>query len=57
MVRRTGDTGSYLFVINHSDTDADVALDAPGTELLTGGPAVDELAVPAGAVRVVRLDG
>ncbi|MFE7625699.1 Beta-galactosidase C-terminal domain [Streptomyces sp. NPDC057509] len=57
VVRRTGDTGSYLFVINHSDTDAGVALEAPGTELLTGEPAADKLAVPAGAVRVVRLDG
>ena len=53
-VRRSG---TYLFAINHSGADTEVALDAPGTELLTGKPAADRLAVPAGAVRVVRLDG
>ncbi|MFG2264222.1 hypothetical protein [Streptomyces sp. NPDC048720] len=29
----------------------------PGTELLTGERAAGRLPVPAGAVRVVRLDG
>ncbi|WP_285568589.1 beta-galactosidase [Streptomyces sp. RTGN2] len=56
-VTRTGDSGTYLFVINHTGGDAKVPLDAPGTELLTGEPATGHLAVPAGAVRVVRLDG
>lgn len=57
VVRRAGESGTYLFAINHSGADTEVALDGPGTELLTGKPAADRLAVPAGAVRVVRLDG
>ncbi|MEU0673884.1 beta-galactosidase [Streptomyces sp. NPDC006172] len=57
IVRRSGETGVYLFAINHTDADAKVPLDTPGTELLTGEPAAGRLAVPAGAVRVVRLDG
>lgn len=57
VVRRTGGTGTFLFVINHTATDAKVPLDTPGTELLTGERAVGRLAVPAGAVRVVRLGG
>ncbi|MBC7270676.1 MAG: beta-galactosidase [Streptomyces sp.] len=57
VVRRTGERGSYLFALNHTATDAKVPLDGPGTELLTGERAAGRLAVPAGAVRVVRLDG
>ncbi|MEU2249713.1 beta-galactosidase [Streptomyces sp. NPDC019224] len=57
VVTRTGEAGTYLFVINHTEDAAKVPLDAPGTELLTGEPATGHLAVPAGAVRVVRLDG
>jgi beta-galactosidase len=57
VVRRTGDRGSYLFAINHTATDAKVPLETAGTELLTGERAAGRLAVPAGAVRVVRLDG
>ncbi|MFE0387891.1 beta-galactosidase [Streptomyces bungoensis] len=57
VVRRSGEQGSYLFAINHTATDAKVPLDAPGTELLTGERAAGRLAVPAGAARVVRLDG
>ncbi|UFR06327.1 beta-galactosidase [Streptomyces sp. Go40/10] len=57
VVRRRGESGSYLFVINHTAGDTKVPLDAPGTELLTGEHAAGRLAVPAGAVRVVRLDG
>ncbi|MDQ0579209.1 beta-galactosidase [Streptomyces rishiriensis] len=57
VVRRSGETGSYLFAINHTATDAKVPLETPGTELLTGERAAGRLAVPAGAVRVVRLDG
>ncbi|SCD62453.1 beta-galactosidase [Streptomyces sp. ScaeMP-e83] len=56
VVRRTGSTGTYLFALNHTETDAKVVLDTPGTELLTAEPATGHLAVPAGAVRVVRLD-
>ncbi|MEU0112508.1 beta-galactosidase [Streptomyces bobili] len=57
LVRRSGETGSYLFALNHTATDAKVPLDTSGTELLTGERAAGRLAVPAGAVRVVRLDG
>ncbi|WP_309052638.1 beta-galactosidase [Streptomyces sp.] len=57
VVRRTGESGSYLFAINHTGTDAKVPLDTPGTELLTGETAAGRIEVPAGAVRVVRLDG
>ncbi|AEY87587.1 beta-galactosidase [Streptomyces hygroscopicus subsp. jinggangensis 5008] len=57
VVRRRGDSGTYLFVINHTAGDTKVSLATPGTELLTGERAAGRLAVPAGAVRVVRLDG
>jgi beta-galactosidase len=57
VVRRAGESGSYLFAINHTASDAKVPLDAHGTELLTGERAAGRLEVPAGAVRVVRLDG
>lgn len=57
VVRRAGEQGEYLFAINHSAVDAKVPLETPGTELLTGERAAGRLAVPAGAVRVVRLDG
>ncbi|MFF9020369.1 beta-galactosidase [Streptomyces eurythermus] len=57
VVRRGGESGTFLFVINHTAGDTKVPLDSPGTELLTGERAAGRLAVPAGAVRVVRLDG
>ncbi|MGW5136952.1 beta-galactosidase [Streptomyces sp. NPDC004135] len=57
VVRRTGEPGTYLFAVNHTGADAKVPLEVPGTELLTGERAAGRLAVPAGAVRVVRLDG
>ncbi|MEU9239106.1 beta-galactosidase [Streptomyces sp. NPDC048385] len=57
VVRRTGESGSFLFAVNHTATDAKVPLEAHGTELLTGERAAGRLAVPAGTVRVVRLDG
>ncbi|MFE8993099.1 beta-galactosidase [Streptomyces collinus] len=57
VVRRTGASGTYLFAVNHTGSDAKVPLEAAGTELLTGDRAAGRLAVPAGAVRVVRLDG
>ncbi|MFJ4082702.1 beta-galactosidase [Streptomyces iakyrus] len=57
VVRRSGATGTYLFAVNHAGSDAKVPLESPGTELLTGDRAAGRLVVPAGAVRVVRLDG
>jgi beta-galactosidase len=57
VVRRSGASGSYLFAINHTAADAKVPLESAGAELLTGERAAGRLAVPAGAVRVVRLDG
>lgn len=45
-----------LFAINHTAAEAKVPLERPGAELLTGERAAGHLAVPAGAVRVVRLD-
>lgn len=56
VVRRTGQSGTYLFAINHTATAAQVPLDTAGTELLTGARAADRLDVPAGTVRVIRLD-
>ncbi|MFI5673507.1 beta-galactosidase [Streptomyces cellulosae] len=57
VVRRTGESGTYVFAINHTASDVKVPLEADGTELLTGERAAGRLALPAGAVRVVRLDG
>ncbi|MFJ5733197.1 beta-galactosidase [Streptomyces paradoxus] len=57
VVRRTGESGTYLFAVNHTGSDVKVPLEVPGTELLTGDRAAGRLEVPAGAVRVVRLDG
>jgi beta-galactosidase len=57
VVRRTGESGSYLFAINHTASDAKVPLEVPGTDVLTGERAAGRLMVPAGTVRVVRLDG
>ncbi|WP_431075108.1 beta-galactosidase [Microbacterium phyllosphaerae] len=52
IVRRTGDAGSFLFVINHGSTDAEVA--AAGHDLVTDAPATGP--VPAGAVRIIKED-
>lgn len=54
VVRRAGEQGTYLFVINHTGSEAKVPLDAPGTELLTGERVIGRLSVPPGAVRVLR---
>ncbi|MFF7845838.1 beta-galactosidase [Streptomyces ossamyceticus] len=56
VVRRTGESGDFLFAINHTALDVKVPLDGDGTELITGERAAGRLAVPAGGVRVVRLD-
>ncbi|MFU8849738.1 beta-galactosidase [Micromonospora sp. SL1-18] len=52
VVRRRSADRSWLFVINHTDAEARVAV--TGTELLGGGRCVSELVVPAGEVAVVR---
>ncbi|MER6491802.1 beta-galactosidase [Streptomyces griseorubiginosus] len=57
VVRREGASGSFVFVVNHTATEAKVPLDGAGTELLSGERTAGRLAVPAGAVRVVHLDG
>ncbi|GLY30909.1 beta-galactosidase [Kineosporia sp. NBRC 101731] len=51
-VRRIGDDASYLFLINHLDTDVEVA--AGGLDLLTDEKVGPSTLVPAGGVRVVR---
>ncbi|MFH9990086.1 beta-galactosidase [Streptomyces luteogriseus] len=57
VVRRTGTSGTYLFAVNHTGTDVKVPLEAAGTELLSGEAATGHLAVPPGAIRIVRLGG
>ena len=52
IVRRRGERASYVFVVNHGDTD--LVADVRGTELITGTAVEDRLRVPSGAVRVVR---
>ncbi|MFB2585182.1 beta-galactosidase [Herbiconiux liukaitaii] len=54
IVLRRGERGSYLFAINHGLADA--GLTASGTELIEGREVDGTLTVPAGGVRVVRLD-
>jgi beta-galactosidase len=54
-VRRASATGSYLFLINHSDTDGHAA--ASGVDLLTGTRHHGRVPVAAGDVVVVREDG
>ncbi|MBG6212447.1 beta-galactosidase [Cryobacterium sp. CAN_C3] len=54
VVRRTSDTASYLFIINHGGTE--LTLPATGHDLITGDPIGHVVRVPAGAVRVIRED-
>src|SRR5665213_2273246 len=51
-IRRQAEGASYLFVINHTDREADVP--AAGVELLTGKAADGIVHVAAGGVAVVR---
>lgn len=46
VVRRAGESGDFLFAINHTALDTKVPLDTDGTELLTGERAAGHLAVP-----------
>ncbi|MCK8607978.1 beta-galactosidase [Agromyces sp. C10] len=52
ITRRIAEGRAYTFVVNHG-ADA-VEVDVRGTELVTGTVADGRLAVPAGAVRVIR---
>jgi beta-galactosidase len=52
VVRRRRDDSSYLFVLNHTEREAEVQ--AVGHELLTDRAVTDTLRVPAGSVAVVR---
>lgn len=52
IVRRRGAHASYLFVINHGETD--VHVDSDGVDLVTGAPVAGRTTVPAGAVRIIR---
>ncbi|MEV1024809.1 beta-galactosidase [Streptomyces sp. NPDC050264] len=56
VVTRAGASGRYVFVINHSGDEVKVPLADSGSDVVTGERASGGLAVPAGAVRVVRLD-
>ncbi|WP_419999490.1 beta-galactosidase [Streptomyces boninensis] len=56
VVRRSADGRGYVFAINHTTDEAKIPLDGSGTELLTGERTECHLALPAGSVRVVRLD-
>ena len=50
--RKASDGASYLFAINHGQSDATVP--GPGTDLLTGESFTGAVLVPAGGVRVLR---
>lgn len=52
IVRRRGESTSYLFVINHGETD--VHVDSDGVDLVTGASVAGHVTVPAGAVRIIR---
>jgi beta-galactosidase len=51
-VRRSGEHGDFLFLINHTGAERSVA--SRGRELLTGAAVDGRIAVPPGAVRVVH---
>ncbi|WP_328916153.1 MULTISPECIES: beta-galactosidase [unclassified Streptomyces] len=56
VVVREGTEYAYLFAINHTAAEAKVPLERAGTDLLGDERVAGSLALPAGAVRVVRLD-
>ncbi len=51
-VRRTGEGGSYLFLINH--TDGEVSVPVRGVDLVTGATVERAIVVPSGGVAVVE---
>lgn len=53
-VLRRGPDADYLFLINHTDRPAHVAVAPNATELLTGRPVPEAVSVPAGETAVVR---
>ncbi|MEU8934255.1 beta-galactosidase [Streptomyces sp. NPDC048409] len=56
VVHRSGEDGTWVFVINHGEEPVDVTLPGPGTDLLGNGRTGSRPTVPAGGVRIVRLD-
>jgi len=52
VVRRSAPDRSFLFVLNHTDADAEVA--ANGVDLVTDQPVAGTVVVPAGGVALVR---
>jgi beta-galactosidase len=53
--RRVHDGATYLFLLNHSDTDsATVPLPAPGVDLLTGAAVAGSITLEPAGVAVVR---
>ncbi|MFJ4223301.1 beta-galactosidase [Microbacterium sp. NPDC089695] len=52
IVRRSGESGRFLFVINHGTSDIEVAV--TGHDLVTDAPTTGS--VPAGAVRIIKED-
>ncbi|KUL26593.1 beta-galactosidase [Streptomyces regalis] len=51
---RRGTDADYLFLINHTDCPAHIAVAADATELLTGKPVPGAVSVAAGEIAVVR---
>jgi beta-galactosidase len=51
-VRRSGDNGSWTFIINHTRDEVEVPVS--GVELLSGADVAKSLTVQAGKVAVVR---
>jgi beta-galactosidase len=53
--RRTTPDADYLFLLNHSDTDAaEIPLPAPAHDLLTGDPVTGSLTLAPLAIAVLR---
>lgn len=52
IVRRTGEAGTFVFVINHGESAAEIPVS--GHDLVTDAPATG--VVPAGAVRIIKED-
>jgi beta-galactosidase len=55
VVRRSGETASYLFVLNHTGTAVEVP--ARGHDLVADRPCAGSVKVAAGGVAVVREEG